>query len=209
MLFGLAEETIRRTLNDYLWRLCDIEQTIHEVPLQQENTPRGQVFLIPANTEIGAITRVLREGYDLDLLDQGLDILIEALQLDFLLLDTPAGLNETALFAIAKADVVATVMRPDLQDYQGTGVLVEMARHLAVPHKTIIVNQVPKGFDLAAIKDQVASTYRCKVSAVVPYAKDFAAMASGGLFVLGYTHHPLTAYLQQVAMQLASKRVTV
>src|SRR4029079_5992876 len=107
----------------------------------------GHVFLIPSSIRAGEIARVLREGYECGLRNDGFHKLVEELELDVLMIDTHPGLNEETLLSIAISDALAIIMRPDSQDYQGTSVTVEVARKLAVPRMMIVVNKVPSAFD--------------------------------------------------------------
>ncbi|NCC31718.1 MAG: MinD/ParA family protein, partial [Chloroflexia bacterium] len=133
VLFGLDEEHISRSLNDYLWGKCEIKDAAMDVTsILQQLKPglKGQVFLIPSSIKAGEIAKILREGYDVGLLNDGFQQLVEDLQLDVLMIDTHPGLNEETLLSIAISDALAIIMRPDNQDYQGTSVTVEVARKL-------------------------------------------------------------------------------
>ncbi len=66
---------------------------------------------------------MLREGYDVGLLNDGFQSLIEELNLDVLRIDTHPGLNEETLLSIAISDTLLIILRPDQQDYQGTSTL--------------------------------------------------------------------------------------
>jgi MinD-like ATPase involved in chromosome partitioning or flagellar assembly len=150
----------------------------------------GQVFLIPSSIKAGEIARVLREGYDVGLLNDGFHELIEVLELDVLMIDTHPGLNEETLLSIAISDTLGIILRPDQQDYQGTGVTVEVARKLDVPRMVLIVNKVPSVFDLAKVKTKVEQTYDCEVAAVLPHSDDMMALASAGIFALRFSLGP-------------------
>ena len=110
----------------------------------------GKVYLIPSSIKAGEIARILREGYDVGLLDDGFKDLVDQLKLDILLIDTHPGLNEETLLSIAISDVLAVILRPDEQDYQGTSVTIEVARKLDVPDLFVIVNKVPQSLNLDA-----------------------------------------------------------
>ena len=202
VLFGLAGEEIGHALNDYLWGKCDIEQAAHDVTPNLGADIEGRVFLIPSSIRAGEITRVLREGYDAQVLTRGLRSLIEALRLDVLLIDTHPGLNEETLLSIVISHVLAIILRPDQQDYEGTGVTVEVARHLKVPRMLLIVNKVPSVFDSAAVKTKVEQTYNCPVAAVLPHSDEMMALASTGVFGLHYPDHLVTAALKRAAASL-------
>jgi septum site-determining protein MinD len=202
VLFGLAGEEIDHALNDYLWGKCDIEQTAHDVTPNLGTDIKGRVFLIPSSIRAGEITRVLREGYDAQLLTRGLRSLIEALGLDVLLIDTHPGLNEETLLSIVISHVLAIILRPDQQDYEGTGVTVEVARHLKVPRMMLIVNKVPLVFKSTQVKAKVERAYNCPVAAVLPHSDEMMALASTGVFALRYPDHPVTTALKQAAASL-------
>jgi MinD-like ATPase involved in chromosome partitioning or flagellar assembly len=204
VLFGLHEEEMIHSLNDYLWGKCDIEQTAHDVTPGLGADIKGRVFLIPSSIKVGEIARVLREGYDVGLLNDGFHGLVEVLGLDVLMIDTHPGLNEETLLSIAISDALGIILRPDQQDYQGTGVTVEVARKLDVPRMVLIVNKVPSVFDLAEVKSQVEQTYNCEVAAVLPHSDEMMTLASAGIFALRYPDHPMTATLKQLTTKLVA-----
>lgn len=202
VLFGLDEQSISYSLNDYLWGKCAIEQAAMDVTPPLGGATAGKLFLIPASIKAGEIARVLREGYDVSLLNDGLGQLVQALQLDVLLIDTHPGLNEETLLSIATSDALAIVLRPDQQDYQGTSVTVEVARKLRVPRMALIVNKVPHMFDTAQVKQRVEQTYNCQVAAVLPHSDEMMGLASGDIFVLRYPDHMITSAYKEVAATL-------
>jgi MinD-like ATPase involved in chromosome partitioning or flagellar assembly len=204
VLFGLDEGDMKHSLNDYLWGKCDIGQTAHDVTPGLGADIKGQVFLIPSSIKVGEIARVLREGYDVGLLNDGFHGLIETLGLDVLMIDTHPGLNEETLLSIAISDTLGIILRPDRQDYQGTGVTVEVARKLDVLRMVLIVNKVPSVFDLAKVQSEVEQTYGCEVAAVLPHSDEMMALASAGIFALRYPDHPVTATLKQLVARLVA-----
>jgi MinD-like ATPase involved in chromosome partitioning or flagellar assembly len=115
VIFGLDEVKINRTLNDYLWGRCNVEDTAYNIPLPKL-PPGGAVYLIPSSSKTGEITRILREGYDVSLLNDGFQSVMERLRLDYLFIDTHPGMNEETLLSIAISDVVVLILRPDRQD---------------------------------------------------------------------------------------------
>jgi MinD-like ATPase involved in chromosome partitioning or flagellar assembly len=202
VLFGLGEEQMAYSLNDYLWGKCDIAQASYDVTPQVDGGLAGRVFLIPSSIKAGEIARILREGYDVGLLNDGFHNLVRELDLDILIIDTHPGLNEETLLSIAISDVLVIVLRPDSQDYQGTGVTVEVARKLDVPRMAIIVNKTPQVFDPGEVRKRVEETYHCDVLAVLPHSDDMMILASSGIFALHFPDHPVTQSLKQVAASL-------
>jgi MinD-like ATPase involved in chromosome partitioning or flagellar assembly len=202
ILFNLDEREMTRSLNDYLWGKCEIKETAYDVTLRLGTGIRGRVFLIPSSSKAGEIARVLREGYDVGVLNDGFHQLLADLALDALIIDTHPGLNEETLLSIAISDVLAIILRPDRQDYQGTGVTVEVARRLDVPRLLLVVNNVPPTLDLAEVKVRVEQTYDCEVAAVLPHSSKMMSLASEGIFVLRYPDHPMAITLKQLAATL-------
>jgi MinD-like ATPase involved in chromosome partitioning or flagellar assembly len=199
VLFGLGEEDMKHSLNDYLYGKCDIEAAAHNVTKNWGVPIEGEVFLIPSSIKAGEIARVLREGYDVGLLNDGFHDLLEVLDLDVLMIDTHPGLNEETLLSIAISDALAIILRPDQQDYQGTSVTVEVARKLSVPNMYLMVNKLPSVFDPDTVRKQVEETYRCPVAAVLPHSDEMMALMSAGIFVLHYPDHPIAGSLKRVA----------
>ncbi len=202
VVFGLDQEAMPHSLNDYLWDRCPIQDAAYDVTPNLGAPVPGRVFLIPSSLKPGEIARVMREGYDVGLLNEGFHDLVEALRLDALMIDTHPGLNEETLLSIAVSDVVVIVLRPDQQDYQGTGVTVDVARRLEVPRLLLVVNKVPAAFDSDDVKAQVERAYGCEVAAVLPHSEEMMALASAGVFALRYPRHPMTDLFRQLAGRL-------
>ncbi len=204
VLFGMEEDDMKHSLNDYLWGKCNIEDAAHDVTDKLGADISGKIYLIPSSIKAGEIARVLREGYDVGLLNDGFHELVETLDLDVLMIDTHPGLNEETLLSIAISDALAIIMRPDQQDYQGTGVTVEVARKLNVPRLVILVNKTPQVYDFNQVREQVQSLYGAEVAAVLPHSDEMMALASAGVFALRYPDHEVTRLYRQLADKLLS-----
>ncbi len=202
ILFGLAGDQINNFLNDYLWGKCDIAQTAIDVTSCLPAGTKGKIMLIPSSIRPGEITRVLREGYNAQLLTKGFRRLIDELNLDVLLIDTHPGLGEETLLSIVISHTLVIVLRPDQQDYEGTGVTVQVARKLKVPSMVLLVNRVPAVFNPEAVRAQVEQAYGCPVVAILPHSDELMALASGGIFGVRYPDHPVTTLYKQMAATL-------
>jgi MinD-like ATPase involved in chromosome partitioning or flagellar assembly len=202
VLFGLEGGSIDHSLNDYLWGRCAIGQAAHDVTANLGSGIKGQLFLIPSSIQADEIVNVLREGYDVGLLTSGFRNLIKELNLDVLMIDTHPGLNEETLFSLAISHVLVIIMRPDQQDYEGTGVTIEVARSLDVPRMLLMVNKTPAAFPAAEVRARVEQTYNCEVAAVLPHSDEMMTLASSGIFALRYPDHPLTGQYKEVAARL-------
>ncbi len=181
---------------------CRLAEAAYNVTAYLDGQITGQVFLIPASSAPRKIMQVVDQGYDVHRLDQDVGALVNDLRLDVLIIDTVGGLNEETVLAMVLADAVAIILRPDQQDYQGTAVMVEVARRLDVPRLRLVVNEVPALLDPAQLKVQVEHVYACRVAAVLPHADELRSLASTGIFVLRYPDHPLTELYRDVAGRL-------
>lgn len=202
VLFGVVGDEIEVSLNDFLWHGRDIRDVALDVTDRSRIAAPGSIHLIPSSMKPGEIARVLREGYDAERLTNGIRRLVDDLSLDVLFIDTHPGLNEETLLSLVISDALVIIMRPDKQDYEGTGITARVARELEVPHIEIVVNKTPSDLDRAAVAERVRQTYGCKVAAVLPHSDDLMSLASDGIFSLRYPEHPLSAEYRAIAAGL-------
>lgn len=200
VLFGFDAAMPGHTLNDYLYGACSIVEAAHDVSSSIGiGASGGALYLVPSSIKAADIAKVLRQGYDVELLNEGFRQLSKQLSLDVLLIDTHPGLNEETLLSITVSDVLLLILRPDKQDYQGTAVTVDIARRLDVPTLKLLVNKAPSAADRAVIATDVASSYDADVAGVLPLSEQMVTNASGGLFALTQPDHVWSATLAEVA----------
>jgi MinD-like ATPase involved in chromosome partitioning or flagellar assembly len=200
VIFNMKEDNIQRTLNDYLWGNCPIEDAAYEV--FSDNGSGGIVHLVPSSINANDIARILREKYDATDMHIAFRELISVLSPDYLLIDTHPGVNEETLLSIAMSDMLIIVLRPDQQDLQGTSVTVDVARRLRVPEISLVVNKVPPGYDTADVKKKVEQAYNCPVVALLPLSTDVAQNASSSVFCLEAAEHPFSLGIRNLISQL-------
>ena len=196
VLFQMDEDKIERTLNDYLWGQCAIEEAAYDVSAQVG--ANGNIYLIPSSMRAGEIAKVLREGYDVGLLNDGFRSLVEQLELDYLLIDTHPGLNEETLLSIAISDLLLIILRTDQQDFQGTAVTVDVARKLEVPHLYLVVNKAISSYQPDDLRKQVEETYHAPVAAIIPLSEDVAALQSADIFSIRYPDHIVSQRIGEI-----------
>jgi len=206
VLFGLDENSMGKTLNDYLYGKCAIREVAYNVGEHaDESGGRSQLagknlWLIPSSIRGREISRVLREGYDVGRLNEGLQTLISDLELDYLFIDTHPGLNEETLLSIAISDALLIILRPDQQDFQGTAVTVDIARSLDVANLLLMVNKaVPNKYDYIHLKEQIEQTYHAPLTGILPLNFELADNASKDLFSLAHPDHEWSRELRKVA----------
>jgi MinD-like ATPase involved in chromosome partitioning or flagellar assembly len=203
ILFHLDENEITHSLNQYLWGQCTVQEIIHEVTHRLEAAVKGRLFFIPASTDINDIKRIIREGYDAGILNYGCYELGDKLDADVILIDTHAGLNAETLASLSIAHTLAIILRLDKQDYQGTGVMVDLARKIDMPPQRLVVaNEVPASYNFDLVKTALEKTFDCEVAAVLPHSDEMMALASNRIFALTYPDHPLTEKLRYIANRL-------
>lgn len=208
VLFGLDEEKMDKSLNDYLWGRCPIEDAAYDVtPTLKIGSGGvavmgGGIHLIPSSIKAGEIARVLREGYDVGMLNDGFRELIKRLKLDYLLIDTHPGLNEETLLSITISDVLVIILRPDQQDFQGTAVTVDVARKLEVPKLMLVVNKVLSTFDHEEVRRQVEKTCGAPVAGVLPLTEDMVGLGSSDLFCVRFPDHPLSQRFREIVARI-------
>ncbi|CAB4364546.1 MAG: AAA family ATPase [Actinobacteria bacterium] len=203
VLFGFDEEMEGKMLNDYLYGGCPIVECAHDVTAKVGATS-GVLYLVPASIKAADIAKVLRQGYDVELLNEGFRALVKGLNLDVLVIDTHPGLNEETLLSITISDTLLLILRPDKQDFQGTAVTVDIARRLDVPELLLLVNKVPSQADLAAVAADVSRAYGAEVAGVLQLTEDMVTNASGGLFSITSPDHPWSRTLATVAARVGA-----
>ena len=211
VIFGLEEDEFKYSINDYLWGKCSCKEAAYEVSKQLkkpdgtlEEIP-GTMYLVPSSLKAGEIAKILREGYDVGLLNDGFQDLIEELELDYLFIDTHPGLNEETLLSIAISDVFVIIMRPDRQDFLGTAVTLEVAQKLDVPDMIMLVNKTPKNFDRQQVINQVSSEYNVPVAGLFQENEEMLELASSGIFLIHHPDHPFSHEIRTVVERLFRK----
>ncbi len=195
--FDLNEADIGCSLNNYLWGTCTLAQATHHITLRSDIP--GQIFLIPGTCQPHEIVRVLSNSYSLHPLDADIESWCEEFGLDVLLIDPRSGLIEMAAASIAVVDTLVLLMRLDRQDFEGTGMMLDLIKKVDISKMLLVVNEVPGDFGLNMIRKKVEQTLQYDVTAVVPYSGKLLALGSKKLFVLEYPQDPLTELYGQIA----------
>lgn len=221
VLFHLTDHTAARSLNDFLWGRCSIQEAAYDVtrslssgadPTDNKDdssaSSSGRLYLIPSSMDSQEIARILNEGYDVGKLNDGIHELMDAdhLNLDYLFIDTHPGVNEETLLSIAISHTLLLIMRPDNQDFQGTAVTMELAKQLDVPEIHLILNKVPPGANPIALRDRVRELYRSPVAGILPLNAEIVRMASAGIFAKEHPEHPFSLEVQRIARLIIKDR---
>lgn len=208
VLFGLDEKSMGHTLNEYLRGECTIEEVAFSIG---ENTGGAEgrdklkgkdIWLIPSSIKGSEISKIVRDSYDPNRLNEGLQTLIKNMELDYLFIDTHPGLNEETLLSVTISDILLIILRPDQQDFQGTAVTVDIARLLDVPHLMLLVNKVLTKYDFDQISAEISEAYGATVVGVLPLSEDLVELGSADIMSLYMPDHPWSETIKGVAQHI-------
>jgi MinD-like ATPase involved in chromosome partitioning or flagellar assembly len=196
--FGINQTEIRLTLVDFLWGKCSIEETAYDVTQRISPGAKGKCWLVPASLTTHAIAKIIDEGYDVNNLNSHFDDLLEALDLDYLLIDTHPGLNRETMLTTAISDTLIILIRPDQQDYYGTAVLSEIAKKLEIPSVYLVVNKIFSYTDQEQLQSQLTQTFGYEVIGMIPLSEDLARLESRDIFVQVNPNHEISHILRAI-----------
>jgi len=202
ILFSLDADLIKLTLNDFLWGKCDFEDAVYDVTPDIAPFSNGRIFLCPASSEISFITQAVRDGFEIERLNEGFSRFVETHALDVLVIDSHAGISEDTLISLAITDVLAVMMRLDKQDYEGTAIMLGIAKELDINRVFLVVNNIHPDIDLEAARHEIQSTYACDVAVMLPYNETLMTLASTDIFTVRYPKHAFTIIVDHLAEQL-------
>lgn len=184
LFFGCQAQDPPASLRDLLLGRQALAQTALDVTESLGIAGAGKLFLLPASSRGEDRLAALQDTLDLADLAEGLQGLSRALQLDLLLIDGPTGISETGLSLLALADTALLVLRPNALDFQGTAVLIDVARRLEVPQVQLVLNDVPAAYNMADLKTRAAEALGCPVAAGMPHDEALLECGSAGLIAL-------------------------
>ncbi len=205
VLFGLDEAKMGHTLNEFLRGECSIQDVAYSIgdnpgDVKGRKKLAGKdIWLIPSSINSAEISKILKESYDPNVLNEGIQTLIKSMKLDYLFIDTHPGLNEETLLSIAISDILIILLRPDQQDFQGTAVTVDIARLLDVPTLYLLMNKALTKLDFDYLKTQMEEAYDSTVVGVMPLTEDLVELGSADIFSLYLPDHLWSKTIAQVA----------
>lgn len=201
-LFCLEPDQMGKTLNNYLWGESSIEDAAYDVSANVGLAGSGKLYLVPSSVKADNIARILKDGYDVRLMNDGFRSLVKGLQLDYLFIDTHPGLSKETFLSIAISHILILILRPDKQDYQGTAVTMDVARQLKVRKMLLAINKAHSKLNLEALKQKVEETYGETVAGVFPLSEEVVQLASEGVFCVKYPEHLMSQEFRKVSQQI-------
>ncbi|MCG5219437.1 nucleotide-binding protein [Streptosporangium soli] len=181
-----------RSLADYLSGDCEITNTVLHLP--PESAGEGALFAVAACRGQQNAVGALVGGYDPGLLVEGCRELIDCLDLDLLLLDTPPGLNTEAIVCMGMADANLHIDRIRGQrSLQG------------LPPSLLVVNMVPEPMTDLEVLDNARSAYGNVPVVILRYVAEFAAIRPGEVFVSVHPAHEVALRIQSLTRALTGR----
>lgn len=196
VLFGLDKTSANHTLNEFLRGERTIEEIVYMVGERVKDPQKGLYLLkdsflafVPSSINGEEISRILRDGYEIEKLNEGIQKLRKTFKLDYVIIDTHPGLNQETLLSIATTDILLVVLRPDQQDFQGTSVTVDIARDLGVPNLAVIINKALVRYHPDVYRQKVTALYDAPIAGILPMTEDMADLGSADIFTLCKPDH--------------------
>ncbi|MCX4720803.1 AAA family ATPase [Streptomyces virginiae] len=185
------------SLTDYLLGRCEIETTA-----QQTGVPG--LYVVPARTGTAALREIMAGGYDVGLLPEGFDRLAAHHDLDVLLLDTHAGLNNESVTAMASADVLMIMARADRIDLSGVEETIALAGRLTC-RRNLVLSMAPEGIDREAARRRSEAVYGAPLAGILPYSPEMAALYGERIFAEAHPDHPLVGEFRTIISALDAR----
>ena len=199
-LLGVGVKQVLHSLSEFVQGRCEIL----EVPIDLTRDlgldgGSGKLYFLPASSDLETVTSILFEGYDVPRFNEALLGLGKELELDLVVLDTHLGLNRETILSLAICDTVLVLMRPDHQDHQAAGTVVEIATRVGVPSLRFIPTMIPGRRKLAEACANEVEEYGVPVAGVLPWSNEVLEFGSQGIFAAHHPHHPYTRELERIA----------
>lgn len=208
LLFGLQDSNDEPTLNQFLRGEVKIGEAAFDVGANADDalgrkSLRGKnIWLLPASMKGTEFGQIIKNGYDVNLLNEGVFEFTESMNLDYLFLDAHPGLSEETLLSIVISDMLIVNMIPKGRHFQGAAITIDIARSLEVPEIRVIVNKVLSKFEPDQIKAQIEKVYSTDVAGVLPFSEDVFEVDHDDIFALAYPEHPWSLEMFRIAENL-------
>ena len=195
LLYNLAPSVIAATFNDVLAGTSPIEKAFYPVSIPGA---AGQLWLSPSKPAFGDE----RPDFSPERLKESLLTVDDSFKFDFLLLDNYAGIIEETLTTMAFSDSSLILMALDPLYYQGTSVMVDVARKLESDSVFLIPSQIPSGFPKEVVTQKVKDTFSVPVLDILPFTEQID-LSGRGFFLLEKPQHPLSTAYRNIALKLS------
>ncbi|MFN3384558.1 MAG: cell division ATPase MinD [Archaeoglobaceae archaeon] len=190
----LGMEGLPITLQNVLAGEAKIEEAIYVGP--------GGVKVIPAGVSLEGLRKANPEK-----LEEALTRIVGGT--DILLLDAPAGLERSAVIAIAAAQELLLVVNPEISSITDGLKTKIVAERLGTKTLGVVINRMT-GWGIDMAKSEIEAILEAKVIATIPEDPEVRkAAAFGKPVVLSAPNSPASMAIKDLAMAIAGKKKEV
>ncbi|NDE82768.1 MAG: MinD/ParA family protein [Chlamydiia bacterium] len=193
--FGIQKKKIHNTINDFLKKEIDIQDVSIEII-------ENHLYLFPCSLNSLDLLEIARDGYDTHKFILLVNLIMENLKLDFLFIDTPAGINEDALLATSIADELILVLKPDKHQIEGSRILLEFVHKINSCKIGIIVNKCQTQYSRESIPKEIETQLKTSILACLSYSEKLREQENNGIFIEKNPDDPLSKELQNLSKLL-------
>ena len=203
VIFNIDPADVQATLNDVLMGSANPGQAVIRLN-DKLGLKTGELYFMPASTNVTAMLRTLRTGFEIVSFMKALESLQKLFELDYLFIDTHPGIENDTLLATGVCDHLLIVSRLDQQDIFGTNVMVELARSLDKPAH-LVFNMIPRGVreaDASKFAKKLGTRLGVDVLGLLPFSDDVQGALSKSVFIVSAPNHPMAARYHQLAREI-------
>ena len=191
-------------INDYLNRLCGIDQVLNDCT--PNSIKSGKLFVGLANPSTEAIRKMSSKNRQWEM--QALTGLMalknqftKKTRFDYIIIDTGPGLQYSSINNIVVADMVLLITSVEKSDLDGTQRMIHDLYSLFEKKTGIIVNKVPEA--IMSKKTSLKLDYvHFPIVGFIPCFCDLLRSRGDNIFALKNTEHPFTQKLQKIAVKI-------
>lgn len=205
VIFGLSKKDLKYTLSDALQKKCTPQQAAIDLT-NKLGLKRGRLVFVPGAYKTENIVDLLQNGFELATLRKLFREVQIAYSLDYLIIDSRPGIDESTMLAIGLSDLILLIMRLDKQDVFGTAVTLDVAR-VFKKSVLLIANQIPFDIRNANVEKNLTSTFHIPVVAQLPYYPEVHRNLSSDVFVLKYEDHEFSSKMKSLASSILEFKI--
>jgi MinD-like ATPase involved in chromosome partitioning or flagellar assembly len=200
VIFEVSKKNIRYTLNDALLNECQPRDAAIDLT-KKLHLKKGKLVFVPAGYKAESIVGILQKGYELPMLRKAIEEISNAYSLDYLLVDTRPGIDESTILAIGLCDAMLLLTRIDKQDIFGSSVTLEVAKALKKP-VFLIANMIPRREEKKGLTERLNRIFKVPVISEIPFDPDVHSSLSSGVFLLKYPEHTFSSMINSLTSTL-------
>src|SRR5207245_2980549 len=203
VIFNAWPADSHATLNDVLMGSANPAQAVIRLN-DKMGLKTGELYCMLASTNVTAMLRTLRTGFEIVSFMKALESLQKLFDLDYLFIDTHPGIENDTLLATGVCDHLLIVTRIDQQDIFGTNVMVELARSLAKQAHLIfkMISGALREADASKFAKKLGTRLGVDVLGLLPFSDDVQGALSKSVFIVSAPNHPMAARSHKFARQI-------